>query len=128
MRAVRRVVILLVVAAAVVVAVTRRRRATETSSVDGTESIWPPFEPVAPEPATPEQVAAWAQPTDGVAPGPVWRAPVGGTCPDGFPIKANDNSGIYHLPGGRFYARTVPERCYAAAADAEADGYRRAKA
>ena len=43
-------------------------------------------------------------------------------------MKANDNSGIYHLPGGRFYERTVPERCYTAAEGAEADGYRRAKA
>jgi hypothetical protein len=57
-----------------------------------------------------------------------WVQPVDGACPEGYPVKANDNSGIYHLPGGRFYARTVPERCYAAAADAEADGYRRAKA
>lgn len=57
-----------------------------------------------------------------------WVAPVDGACPDGYPIKANDNSGIFHVPGGRFYDRTVPERCYADAADAEADGYRRAKA
>ncbi len=54
--------------------------------------------------------------------------PVDGQCPDGYPIKANDNSGIFHVPGGRFYERTVPERCYADAHDAEADGYRRAKA
>ena len=54
--------------------------------------------------------------------------PVDGGCPDDYPIKANDNSGIFHVPGGRFYDRTVPERCYADAADAEADGYRRAKA
>jgi hypothetical protein len=57
-----------------------------------------------------------------------WVAPVDGRCPEGFPIKANDNSGIFHVPGGRFYERTIPERCYADAADAEADGYRRAKA
>ena len=57
-----------------------------------------------------------------------WVAPVDGKCPDGYPIKANDNSGIFHVPGGRFYERTVPERCYADAHDAEADGYRRAKA
>ena len=57
-----------------------------------------------------------------------WVEPVDGTCPDGFPIKANDNSRIYHVPGGRFYARTVPERCYATTDDAEADGYRAAKA
>ena len=42
-----------------------------------------------------------------------------------IPIKANDNSGIFHVPGGRFYDRTVPERCYAERRDAEADGYRR---
>ena len=45
----------------------------------------------------------------------------------GYPIKGNANSRIYHVPGGRFYDRTVPERCYASAADAEADGYRAAK-
>ncbi len=57
-----------------------------------------------------------------------WLPPLDGACPEGYPVKANDNSGIYHLPGGRFYERTVPERCYTAAEDAEADGYRRAKA
>jgi hypothetical protein len=57
-----------------------------------------------------------------------WVAPVGGACPDGYPVKANDTSGIFHLPGGRFYDRTAPTRCYASADAAEADGYRRAKA
>ena len=59
---------------------------------------------------------------------PRWVAPRDGECPKGYPVKANDNSGIYHVPGGRFYARTVPERCYANPADAIADGYRPAKA
>jgi hypothetical protein len=45
-----------------------------------------------------------------------WRTPVDGQCP-----------GIFHLPGGRSYERTVPERCYATAEDAAADGYRQAK-
>jgi hypothetical protein len=57
-----------------------------------------------------------------------WKAPLNGDCPDGYPVKANDNSGIFHVPGGRFYARTVAERCYANAEDAVADGYRPAKA
>lgn len=56
-----------------------------------------------------------------------WVAPAEGACPASHPIKANDNSGIYHVPGGRFYDRTGAERCYALADDAEADGYRRAK-
>ena len=50
------------------------------------------------------------------------------SAPDGYPVKANDNSGIFHTPGGRFYDRTVAERCYADAEDAIADGYRPAKA
>lgn len=50
-----------------------------------------------------------------------------GSCPTDFPIKANDNSGIFHVPGGRFYDRTGPERCYRNPVDAIADGYRQAK-
>jgi len=52
---------------------------------------------------------------------------VDGSCPDGFPIKANVRSRIYHVPGGRSYERTVAQRCYRSAAEAEADGYRAAK-
>ncbi|HEY5663972.1 MAG TPA: hypothetical protein VIS05_08055 [Ilumatobacter sp.] len=74
-----------------------------------------PGPPAAEPPATAPRAERWLPPTDQ-------------GCPDGYPIKANDNSGIYHVPGGRFYERTAPERCYARAADAEADGYRAAKA
>ncbi len=69
-----------------------------------------------------------ATPATPASPTAIWVAPVNGTCPDGYPVKANNNSGIYHVPGGRFYARTVAERCYANADDAIADGYRAAKA
>ena len=65
---------------------------------------------------------------DATPPDQRWVAPIDGQCPPGYPIKGNANSGIYHVPGGRFYERTVPERCYASEADAESDGYRRAKA
>lgn len=50
-----------------------------------------------------------------------------GSCPLSHPVKANDNSGIFHVPGGRFYDRTKPERCYTSADAAVADGYRQAK-
>jgi hypothetical protein len=56
-----------------------------------------------------------------------WRDPVDGACPDGYPVKVG-RSGLIHEPGGRSYDRTAPDRCYATAADAEADGYRRSKA
>ncbi len=82
----------------------------------------PDWPPLAPEPRTAaaEVVASAAAAR--------WVPPVEGECPDGYPLKANDNSGIFHVPGGRFYARTVAERCYANAEDAIADGYRQAKA
>ncbi len=57
----------------------------------------------------------------------LWASPVDGACPVEFPVKANASSGIFHVPGGRSYARTKPERCYATPEDAEADGFRRAK-
>jgi hypothetical protein len=58
-----------------------------------------------------------------------WREPLdSGDCPASHPVKANDNSGIYHVPGGRFYNRTVAVRCYASPEAATADGFRPAKA
>lgn len=55
------------------------------------------------------------------------NAPVGGSCPAHAPIKGNANSMIYHLPGQRFYNRTIPEDCFATEADARAAGYRKSK-
>jgi methylphosphotriester-DNA--protein-cysteine methyltransferase len=43
-------------------------------------------------------------------------------------VKVKTSSGIFHVPGGRSYERTNPDRCYATPAAAEADGYRPAKA
>lgn len=82
----------------------------------------------APEAATRTASTAPALATDEAPAGQRWKPPVNGDCPDGYPLKANDNSMIFHSPGGRFYARTVAERCYASADDAIADGYRPAKA
>lgn len=96
---------------------------------------WPPFEP--PVPAARPVVDRRARTVDDADSSMVdspasgadrWVLPLDGECPDGFPIKANDNSGIYHVPGGRFYARTKAERCYVDAESAAADGYRAAKA
>jgi hypothetical protein len=58
-----------------------------------------------------------------------WVAPrKDGKCPPGHAVKVNEKSGIYHVPGGRFYDRTTADRCYASTEAAEADGYRPAKA
>lgn len=45
-------------------------------------------------------------------------------CPPGFPIKANAQSQIYHLPESRSYDQTIPELCFATAEGAEAAGFR----
>jgi hypothetical protein len=109
-------------------AIWQRRAALTAGPSKSPEPSWPPFEPSTsdrpmsePEPAAPRVAGATANAA-------TWVAPVDGSCPEGYPIKANDNSGIFHVPGGRFYERTIPERCYANPEDALADGYRRAKA
>ncbi len=91
---------------------------------------WPPFEsePRAAHAPTRHVASPIVADTVTAEPPERWKAPLDGDCPDGYPVKANDNSGIFHVPGGRFYARTVAERCYANAEDAVADGYRPAKA
>jgi hypothetical protein len=62
----------------------------------------------------------------GVPPQDAW------TCPPPHPVKGNftTSSGepcIYHVPGGRFYPKTKPERCYATEEEAQQDGCRRSK-
>jgi hypothetical protein len=49
-------------------------------------------------------------------------------CPEGFPIKGNATSRIFHLPGQASYARTEPEVCFATEEVATAEGYRASKA
>lgn len=115
-----------------------RRDAADASAPAPAE--WPPIPATPPIPAAPPTSAQpssasvvnalvdapEARSSDGSAGG--WAEPLAdGSCPDGYPIKANDNSGIFHLPGGRFYDRTKPERCYSDAEAAAADGYRQAK-
>ena len=106
-RTLRRLVLLAVLAGGIGWLVNSKRSSRAAANDD--EPVWPPFR---------------SGPT-----GPAWVSPDDqGACPLDHPVKANDNSGIYHMPGGRFYDRTKAERCYVRAADAEADGYRAAKA
>jgi len=46
-----------------------------------------------------------------------------GSAPEGFEIKGNADSMLYHVPGSRFYDQTVAEIWFATADDAEAAGY-----
>ncbi|MGB0112577.1 MAG: hypothetical protein WBP59_05110 [Ilumatobacteraceae bacterium] len=127
--AMRRTILLVLIAAFGGAALTwwRDRTATPTPAAP---PEWPPIPSSTPAPA-----AASPAPSAGAAAGPArstpatsWVAPnADGTCPDGHPVKAKETSGIYHVPGGRFYERTNPDRCYASPEDAVADGYRPSK-
>jgi hypothetical protein len=136
----RRLVWLLVLLAAVAAGAAQWRRRHAVSTVRSAAPTWPPLDPPSPleppppspgpadAPVVPEPTAA--DPGEHVpddATGPTWRAPVDGACPPGYPVKVKLSSGIYHVPGGRFYDRTAPDRCYADPAAAEADGYRASK-
>jgi hypothetical protein len=124
---VRRLLLLLVacLAASVAFTVLQRRRAEQLPEIS---PVWPPLESGDGHltssilaSATPTQPSSPSSPASG------WVPPALGACPDGYPVKAKQSSQIYHVPGGRFYDRTVPDRCYADPAAAEADGYRASK-
>ncbi len=79
----------------------------------------------APETEIPEPGAPKAGDPDGnLTP---WVEPIDGSCPDSHPVKVKVSSGIFHVPGGASYSRTVPDRCYLSAEAARADGFRAAK-
>ncbi len=48
---------------------------------------------------------------------------VGGDAPEGYAIKGNASSMLYHVPGSAFYDRTDAEYWFATAEDAEAAGF-----
>lgn len=71
---------------------------------------------------------ASASPPVGAGAGaPAWVEPGPDGCPPGYLVKAKRSSRLYHLPGMAAYERTRPDRCYASAEAAEADGFARAK-
>jgi hypothetical protein len=124
-------------AALAVVRILTRRPGGPPPGLEG-DRVWPPLADVAvapgPEPSpvrapggdeTPPVAVEAASPAPALA--TAWVAPTERACPATHPVKAKVASGIYHLPGMANYARTTPDRCYADAAAAEADGLRPAK-
>lgn len=49
-----------------------------------------------------------------------------GSAPEGYDVKGNADSGLYHLPGGRWYDATVAEFWFASEEDAKAAGFTKA--
>ena len=84
------------------------RRSGPPGAPTGPTGAWPPLAPL------PEASPRWVEPSDGA-------------CPASHPVKAKLSSQIFHTPGSASYDRTNPDRCYADAGAAEADGLRPAK-
>ena len=77
-----------------------------------------PAEPPAPKPVPAKAEAAEAPH------GPDSHAALeDGAQPEGFPIKGNADSMLYHVPGSSFYNRTVAEVWFRSAEAAEAAGF-----
>ena len=92
----------------------------------GPASVGPPS--TAPPPAAKRMASARIVPSEKRrAAKRKWLPPAGDDCPPTHQVKAKLASMIYHLPGMASYVRTTPDRCYATAEDAEADGFARAK-
>ena len=122
-RRIRRLVFLASAATAIVRFAMARRPKRQPSAPQAPQ--WAPLR------AAPTKSSTSDTPTDSTRADavsePDWIPPVNGTCPLSHPVKGNANSRIYHLPGGRFYDSTVPERCYRDESAAEADGMRASK-
>jgi hypothetical protein len=106
MRRLLRILIVLGLLVAIVMAWTRRSRGAVDLALPDVPLVAPLTRPATPA---------------------AWRDPVEGACPPGYEIKAKLSSGIFHEPGMVNYARTTPDRCYASADAAVADGLRPAK-
>ena len=132
-RLLRRLLVLALFGAALAAAVRALQARRAVAPAPDAGPSWPPLTPVESDGVVAEGVDA----EDVVAEGVVaeveavvevgaWVEPVDGGCPDGYPVKAG-HSGIFHVQGGAFYERTVPDRCYRDPQAAEADGYRPAR-
>ena len=64
--------------------------------------------------------------TDAALPAGAVAATADGEAPEGYTVKGNADSGLYHEPDGQWYAATVAEFWFASAADAEAAGFTKA--
>ena len=123
MRIIRKILKLAVIAAIVGALASwfRSRSTEETEGEDEEDLPWPPIAS-----SNDEATAQVVEPNDGSAMEPrEWITCDGsGNCPTTHPIKAKDSSGLYHVPEGTLYERTIPDRCYSTVEAAKADGYR----
>ena len=126
MRIIKRILKLAVITAIVGALVSwfRSRSSEEDENSEEEDLPWPPIRT-----NETESTSTVVLPNDGspVEPREWLSCDESGNCPESHPIKAKDSSGLYHIPGGNIYERTIPDRCYATLEAAEADGYRQSQ-
>ena len=126
MRIIKRILKLAVITAIVGALVSwfRSRSSEEDENSEEEDLPWPPIRT-----NESESTSTVVEPNDGspVEPREWLSCDESGNCPESHPIKAKDSSGLYHIPGGNIYERTIPDRCYATLEAAEADGYRQSQ-
>tara|TARA_B100001142_G_C14191165_1_gene600008 strand:- start:294 stop:677 length:384 start_codon:yes stop_codon:yes gene_type:complete len=126
MRIIKRILKLAVITAIVGALVSwfRSRSSEEDENSEEEDLPWPPIRT-----NETESTSTVVEPNDGspVEPREWLSCDESGNCPESHPIKAKDSSGLYHIPGGNIYERTIPDRCYATLEAAEADGYRQSQ-
>ena len=99
----------------------RRVAASQTATAPATEA--PAEAPAVAEQTAPAEVEESSS-TEDAPYGEGSHAPLAdGGQPEGFPVKGNDGSKLYHLPGTSHYDRTVAEVWFASADAAEAAGF-----
>lgn len=135
LRWVRRALVLASIAASVNTALKRRQQGGTDFGPSGSGGAGVPAPTGGPTPQPPLAMAA-AVPAPAVAtdatattaaPPAAWIAAEGDAPPEGYPVKANLDSGIFHVPGGLSYERTHADRWYRTPDAARADGLRQAK-
>ncbi|XVX21180.1 50S ribosomal protein L17 [Actinomycetota bacterium] len=85
--------------------------------------------------ATEAAGVAAVEPEEGVAAPAAVELPAGavaatedGTAPEGYTVKGNADSGLYHEPEGQWYDSTIAEFWFKSAEDAEKAGFKKAGA
>jgi large subunit ribosomal protein L17 len=100
-----------------------RAAAAETTSTDDAEELTlteASDEVEASDGEATEAAAAVALPDGAVA------ATEDGAAPEGYPVKGNADSGLYHEPDGQWYDQTIAEFWFASADDAATAGFTKA--
>jgi large subunit ribosomal protein L4 len=109
--------------ASVEAAAPAKKAAAKAAAAPAAAASIQPLADIAPADASAPADAAADASTEVALPAGAVAGLADGSAPEGYSIKGNADSGLYHVPGSAFYNRTVAEFWFATADDAEAAGF-----